>query len=76
MRVAQAEAQAIQVVAQALGTAGSPAQYLIAQKYLESLSAIAADADKLVFLPYEAAGVMASLGGLKELVSAKSLPAK
>ena len=76
LRVAQAEAQAIQVVAQALGTAGSPAQYLIAQKYLESLSAIAADADKLVFLPYEAAGVMASLGGLKELVSAKSLPAK
>jgi regulator of protease activity HflC (stomatin/prohibitin superfamily) len=76
LRVAQAEAQAIQVVAQALGTAGSPAQYLIAQKYLESLSAIAADADKLVFLPYEAAGVMASLGGLKELVGARTLPAK
>jgi len=76
LRVAQAEAQAIQVVAQALGTAGSPAQYLIAQKYLESLATIATDADKLVFLPYEAAGVMASLGGLKELVGVKAAPAK
>ena len=77
LRVAQAEAQAIQVVAQALGTAGSPAQYLIAQKYLESLAAIASDADKLVFLPYEAAGVMASLGGLKELVGVRpAAPAK
>ena len=68
LRVAQAEAQAIQLVTQALGTAASPAQYLIAQKYLESIISIAADADKVVFLPYEAAGVMASLGGLKELV--------
>jgi regulator of protease activity HflC (stomatin/prohibitin superfamily) len=71
IRVAQAEAQAIQLVAQAIGTAGNPAQYLIAQRYLESLQTIATDADKLVFLPYEAAGVMASLGGLRELLAAK-----
>ena len=69
LRVAQAEAQAIQVVTQALGATGSPAQYLIAQKYLESLGQIANNANKVVFLPYEAAGVMASLGGLKELVA-------
>jgi regulator of protease activity HflC (stomatin/prohibitin superfamily) len=68
LRVAQAEAQAIQVIAQGLGAAGSPAQYLIAQKYLEALSAIATGSEKLVFMPYEAAGVMASLGGLRELV--------
>ena len=71
MRVAQAEAQAIQMVAQALGAKESPAQYLIAQKYLESLGSIAANAQKLVFLPYEASGVMASLGGIKELLQAK-----
>src|SRR5881394_4363787 len=41
LRVAQAEAQAIQVVAQAIGAAGNPAQYLIAQRYLESLNSIA-----------------------------------
>jgi regulator of protease activity HflC (stomatin/prohibitin superfamily) len=76
LRVAQAEAQAIQMVAQALGQAGSPAQYLIAQQYLESLKKIATDADKLVFLPYEASGVMASLGGLRELLKAPPPPPK
>ena len=74
LRVAQAEAQAIQFVAQAIGTAGNPAQYLIAQRYLEALGAIATGAQKLVFLPYEASGVMASLGGLRELLRAE--PAK
>ena len=68
LRVAQAEASAIEMITKALGTTGSPAQYLIAKSYLESLGQIASDADKLVFLPYEAAGVMASLGGLKELL--------
>ena len=71
LRVAQAEAQAIQMVAQAIGTAGNPAQYLIAQRYLESLGAIATGADKLVFMPYEASGALASLGGIKELLSQK-----
>ena len=71
LRVAQAEAQAIQLVAQALGTTGSPAQYLIAQKYLEALGLISNNAQKLVFLPYEASGIMASLGGIRELLQAK-----
>jgi len=72
MRVANAEAQAIQMVAQAIGAAGNPAQYLIAQKYLESLSSIATNANKLVFLPYETSGVMASLGGIRELLTAQT----
>jgi regulator of protease activity HflC (stomatin/prohibitin superfamily) len=76
LRVAQAEAQAIQVVAQAIGAAGNPAQYLIAQRYLESLTTIATGAQKLVFLPFEATGVMASLGGIRELLQASSPPAK
>ena len=75
LRVAQAEAQAIQMVAQALGTTGSPAQYLIARSYLEALSQIATGAQKLVFMPYEASGVMASLGGLRELLQ-PSTPTK
>ncbi len=76
LRVAQAEAQAIQVVAQAIGSAGNPAQYLIAQRYMESLTAIATGADKLVFMPYEATGVLSSLGGIKELLNAQTSPAK
>jgi regulator of protease activity HflC (stomatin/prohibitin superfamily) len=76
LRVAQAEAQAIELVSQALGSAGSPAQYLIAQKYLEALSAIATDADKLVFMPYEASAIMASVGGLKEMLTSLTPAAK
>jgi len=68
LRVADAEARAIQMVAQAIGSAGNPAQYLIAQRYLESLTAIANGASKLVFMPYEASGVLSSLGGIKELL--------
>ena len=69
LKVAQAEAQAITAVSQAIGKFGSPAQYLIAQKYLETLQQIAADADKTVFLPYEATAAMGALGGIKELLS-------
>ena len=53
-----------------LGALGNPAQYLIAQRYLESLTTIATGAQKLVFLPYEASGVMASVGGMRELFAA------
>lgn len=73
LRVAEAEAQAIRVVAQALaGGSSNPAQYLIAQKYLESLGQIAGGADKVVFLPYEAAGTMGSLGAMKEMLQAQT----
>ena len=72
LRVAEAEARAIQVVADSLkGSVSNPAQYLIAQKYLESLGTIATGADKVVFLPYEAAGTMGSLGAMKEMLTAQ-----
>jgi len=74
LRVAQAESQAIEMIARALGGGGSPAQYLIAKSYLESLGQIATNAQKLVFLPYEASGILSSLGGIKELLQA--LPTK
>jgi regulator of protease activity HflC (stomatin/prohibitin superfamily) len=67
MRVAQAEAQAIEMVTKAIGAMGNPAQYLIAQRYLESIIQVAGNAQKVVFLPYEASGVMSTLGSMKEL---------
>ena len=67
LKVAGAESQAIQLISKAIGDTGNSVQYLIAQKYLESLGQIAANADKTVFLPYEASGVMSSLGGIKEM---------
>ena len=68
LRVAEAEAQALQIVAQSIGSgASSSPQYLIAKSCLEALTKIASDADKVVFLPYEASAVLGSLGGIKEL---------
>jgi regulator of protease activity HflC (stomatin/prohibitin superfamily) len=67
LKVAAAEAQSIHLITDAIGSVGNPTQYLIAQKYLDSLSLIAKNADKTVFLPYEATGVMGALGGMKEL---------
>lgn len=69
IKVATGEAQAIQAISQAIGKLGNATQYLIAQKYLDSLNLIAKGANKTVFLPYEASGVMGALGGLKELLT-------
>lgn len=67
LQIARAEAQAIEVVARAAGE-GS-VQYLIAQRYLDSLTQIAANSQKVVFLPFEASGALAALGGMKELLA-------
>jgi regulator of protease activity HflC (stomatin/prohibitin superfamily) len=69
LRVAKAEAGAIQMVTQALGESGAnPASYLIAERYIEAVRHMAdGRAEKVVFMPYEASGLMASLGGIKEL---------
>ena len=68
LRVAEAEAQAIKVVAEAIGAAGNPAQYLIAQRYLEAFAQLGANADRIVYLPWEASGVLASLGGIRDML--------
>jgi regulator of protease activity HflC (stomatin/prohibitin superfamily) len=73
IRVAEAEAEAIRLVSEAVkGYAGDPVQYLIAQKYLETLHQMTSGNDtKTVFLPYEATGVLSSLGGIKELLKSQ-----
>ncbi len=67
LRVVGAEAQAIRVTAEALGAQGKPAQYLIAKSYLESLGNIASNAQKIVFLPFEATAALSSIGSIREL---------
>jgi regulator of protease activity HflC (stomatin/prohibitin superfamily) len=67
LRIAGAEAQALRVVAEALGKDGKPAQYLIAKSYLESLAGIAGDAQKVVFMPFEATTAISSIGAIREL---------
>jgi len=70
VRIAEGEAQAVKVVLDAIGSKGDPVQYLVAMKYIDALNSIASSPQKTVFLPYEAAGVMSSLGGLKKMFDA------
>ena len=67
---AKAEAEAIEIIKNAIGGDGKdPIQYLIAKEYLNTLESLGEGTDnKTVFLPYEATGVLSSLGGIKELL--------
>src|SRR5574344_2057163 len=68
IKKAEAEAVAIQKITDAVGKSRNPANYLLAQKYIQMLQDVAdGDKTKTVFLPYEATNLMGSIGGIKEL---------
>ena len=68
IRKAEAEAIAIQKITEAVGKTTNPANYLLAQKYIQTLQQIAeGDKTKTVYLPYEATNLMGSIGGIKDL---------
>jgi regulator of protease activity HflC (stomatin/prohibitin superfamily) len=68
IRKAEAEAIAIQKITEAVGQCTNPANYLIAQKYIQMLQEVASgDKTKTVYLPYEATNLMGSIGGIKDL---------
>ncbi len=71
IKVAEAEAVAIEKVTVAIkSSGGNPTQYLIAVRYIEALKEmVSGQNNKVVYLPYEATGVLSSLGGIKELLS-------
>jgi regulator of protease activity HflC (stomatin/prohibitin superfamily) len=67
---AEAEAKAIAQISAAVASnkGADPVQYLLAIKYIESLKEMTSGKDnKTVYLPYEATGVLGSLGNIKEL---------
>lgn len=70
VRVAEAEAKAITLVSEAITDKKSdPVKYLIATKYIDTLSEmVSGDDTKTVYMPFEATGVLSSLGGIKELL--------
>ena len=63
---AEGEAEAIETVFGAIHK-GTPTNDLVAIKYLDTLSKIADGKANKVFLPYEATGIMGSIGGIAEL---------
>jgi regulator of protease activity HflC (stomatin/prohibitin superfamily) len=71
-RLAQAEAASTTMVSDAIAGGNVQAlNYFVAQKYVEALKAVAsAPNQKVLMLPYEATGVVGSLAGVAELVSA------
>lgn len=69
-RVADAEAAAIRAVAEAVRAGkADPTQYLIAMKYIEALKEmVKGSGSKVVYMPYEATGILSALGGIKDLL--------
>ncbi|MBR1838605.1 MAG: paraslipin [Bacteroidaceae bacterium] len=73
VRKAEAEAVAIQKVTEAVGQSTNPANYLLAQKYINMLQEVSQSSkgSKTVFLPVEATSTLGSLAGIKELFNDK-----
>lgn len=70
MIVATAEGQAIAQISAAIGDRAQTAQYLITQRYVDSLRDMAKTQNsKVIFMPMETSGVLASVGAFKEVFS-------
>lgn len=75
IRKAEAEAQAIKIIKEAIGEEHL-VQYLLALRYLETLPQVTQSPASKVFIPYEATGILGSLGTLRELLSDSSADSK
>ena len=70
IKIAEAEAKAIKLISDQVDKKGDPIKYLIAVRYIETLEKmVGGKDDKTVYMPYEATGVLSSLGGIKELLN-------
>ena len=76
-RMALAQAQAIRELTNALSGSSStdPAAYLIARQYVDTLRDITSGKDnKVVYLPYEATGILGALGGIRGIFNQDPTP--
>ena len=68
IRIAEGEAEAIGVITNAIKSKGDPVNYLVAIRYIDTLKEMVSGKDnKMVYIPYEATGVLGSLGGIKDM---------
>lgn len=73
VKIAEAESEAIRRITEAVKTDSDPIQYMVAIKYVETLKEMANNPDqKTVYIPYEASGVLSSIGGIKDLLTPKT----
>ena len=73
IRTAEGEAEAIVKITESVSaTKGDPINYLIAVRYIDTLKEMVSGKDnKMVYLPYEATGVLGSIGGIKDMLNAQ-----
>lgn len=73
IRTAQGEAEAIEKITKAVAaTKADPINYLVAIRYIDTLKDMVSGKDnKVIYLPYEATGVLSSIGGIKEMFNKK-----
>ncbi|HKR00117.1 MAG TPA: SPFH domain-containing protein [Pyrinomonadaceae bacterium] len=70
LRQAAAESEAISRISQAMEGHGNPAQYLITQRYIESLRDMTrTNNSKVIFMPVETSSMLSSVGAIKEMLS-------
>jgi regulator of protease activity HflC (stomatin/prohibitin superfamily) len=68
INVATAEAEAVTRVSRAVsGVNGNPIHYLVAVRYIETLRGGQRPGNKVIYLPYEASGILSALGGIREM---------
>ena len=66
---ADGEKEAIERIINALADKGQPDKYLIAMKYLETMKNITSGQNnKVVYMPYEATGILSSVDGIKQML--------
>lgn len=71
IKQAEAEAAAIQKTIEAIQNHGEPDKYLIAVRYLDTLKQMVEGKDnKVVYMPFEATGILSSVDGIKQMLDA------
>lgn len=72
-RIATAEAAVIEKIKSALpGDSSDSTNYIVALRYLESLKSMTSGKDnKVIYMPYEASGILGSLGGIAQMLEKK-----
>src|SRR5687767_13244937 len=70
LKNAEAEAEAIAQVSRVMLDHGNPAQYLITQRYIESLRDMSRGQNaKVIFMPVETSAMLSSIGAIKEMLA-------
>ncbi|CAN5465587.1 SPFH domain-containing protein [soil metagenome] len=68
LKAAHADAQAIALIAQAIGDPHQTTQYLITSRYIESLRDMTRTTNsKVIFMPMETSSMLSSIGAIKEV---------